>query len=204
MREASLPFTMLFAFALTGCIGPTTDTTPIRLGYEDQSWKPAPGEALSIEPGLITIEAGAPFEGLAWTDPFPRENYELTLEATRLEGKDIFCGVVFPVGPDSCSMIPGGWDNSLLGLSMVDGLSAAENVTSYPEAFTNHVWSTVKLKVTTEAVTVKIDDKQVIDLKREAHSFSLYPGLEMYEPFGFFTYQTKALIRNPTLRALSD
>ena len=188
---------------LTACIGPRTGSNyPTDLAYEDQSWKSSDNKPLAVGSDMITIEPGNPYSGATWTGPFPTDNYELSLEATRLEGQDIFCGIVFPIREDTCSLILGGWDNSLLGMSMIDGLSAAENVTSYPESFTNHTWSTVVLKVTSGNVSVTLNEKTVIDLQRDHHTFSLYPGLEMYEPFGFFTYNSKALIRNPTLRML--
>ena len=36
-------------------------------------------------------------------------DYELRLEAKRVEGGDFFCGLTFPVGKEYCTLILGGW-----------------------------------------------------------------------------------------------
>ena len=59
------------------------------------------------------------------TADFPREDYEVSLEARRLEGTDFFCGLTFPVGKEPCTLIIGGWGGTTVGLSNVDDYSAA-------------------------------------------------------------------------------
>ncbi|MEZ6113002.1 MAG: hypothetical protein R3C99_18620 [Pirellulaceae bacterium] len=60
----------------------------------------------------------------------PKTNYELSLEAKRLDGTDFFCGLTFPVGDTHCSFIVGGWAGGVVGLSSIDGLDASENQTT--------------------------------------------------------------------------
>ncbi len=152
----------------------------------------------------ITLHAGKPYAGVRWTGTAPTDNYELSLEATRTKGNDIFCGIFFPVGTNHCSLILGGWGNSLVGLSMVDDLSAAENETAYPETFTNSVWTKVVLRVTPKLILAEVDGKQAIELEREFHRVSPYLGLEFFEPLGLFTYESDAIIRNVHLRKLPE
>ena len=45
--------------------------------------------------------------GITYTNPLPRTDYEVTLEAMRVEGSDFFCGLTFPVGSNSCSLVVG-------------------------------------------------------------------------------------------------
>src|SRR5437870_2614115 len=53
---------------------------------------------VQCESGLIVLEMGDPFTGLNWTNDFPRMNYEVALDAMRVEGSDFFCGLTVPVG----------------------------------------------------------------------------------------------------------
>ena len=55
--------------------------------------------------------------GITWTNEVPTNNYEISLEAMRVEGSDFFCALTFPVGNDPCSFIVGGWGGGVVGLS---------------------------------------------------------------------------------------
>src|SRR4030095_13557208 len=68
--------------------------------------------------------------GVNWTSDIPRMNYEISLEAMRVDGSDFFCGLTFPVGEDPCSLIVGGWGGGVVGLSSLDGEDAANNETT--------------------------------------------------------------------------
>ena len=158
--------------------------------------------AVKFEDGIMTIAAGEPFSGAALTDPVYSDYYELSLEARRTAGSDIFCGIYFPVGDSHCSVVLGGWGNSLSGLSMLDGLSAAENETAYPQSFGNDKWVKVQLKVLPESLTLMADGETVIHLDREGRELTPYLGLEMFHPLGFFTYESAAEIRNARITRL--
>lgn len=60
----------------------------------------------------------------------PVMNYELSLEAMRVDGSDFFCGLTFPVGSNFCSFIVGGWGGGVVGLSSLNSEDASQNETT--------------------------------------------------------------------------
>src|SRR6185369_7925223 len=63
---------------------------------------------VEVKDGRIVIGTGV-MTGITWTNEVPTNNYEISLEAMRVEGSDFFCALTFPVGKDPCSFIVGGW-----------------------------------------------------------------------------------------------
>ncbi|MFM8890206.1 MAG: S46 family peptidase, partial [Planctomycetia bacterium] len=60
---------------------------------------------VGVEDGALRIGMGADLSGVTWDGEFPKQDYEITLEAQRADGHDFFCGLTFPVGDDPCSFI---------------------------------------------------------------------------------------------------
>ena len=56
---------------------------------------------VTVKDGTLVLEMGQ-MTGITWTNDLPRMNYELSLEAMRVEGSDFFCGLTFPVAKDPC------------------------------------------------------------------------------------------------------
>ncbi len=77
-------------------------------------------------------------------------NYEVSLDARRVEGNDFFCGITFPAGKDPCSFIVGGWGGTTVGLSSIDGLDASDNKTTLMQ-FEKNRWYHIRLAVTDKA-----------------------------------------------------
>ena len=71
-----------------------------------------------VRKGLVLLPPGRAFTGINWTNPTPKLNYEISLEAMRVNGSDFFCGLTFPVRDSFCSLIVGGWGGSIVGLSV--------------------------------------------------------------------------------------
>ena len=98
------------------------------------SWQPSKfgGDGgVRVDNGQIILETGKPFTGITWAGPeLPTTNYEIALQAMRVEGRDFFAGVTFPVGDSSCSLILGGWGGTVIGLSSVNSEDASQNETS--------------------------------------------------------------------------
>jgi len=155
-----------------------------------------------VENGAIVLYPGTPSTAIRWAGAFPRDNYEVSLEANRLEGSDFFCGMTFPVGDSYCTLICGGWGGSVVGLSNVDEFAADNNETTRDIVFDNNRWYRIRLQVTKEAIRVWIDDEKVIDLARAGHRFSIWPQREPERPFGVASYNTKAALRNFKFRNL--
>jgi hypothetical protein len=151
-----------------------------------------------VADGVIRIPMGADLSGITWTGEFPKEGYEVELEARRVEGNDFFCGLTFPVGADPCSFIVGGWGGAVVGLSSIDGADAANNETTHVRAFKTGRWYTVKVRVTKERIECFLDGERVVDQPRAGHTISIRESVEPSRPLGVATYCTTAELR--TLR----
>ncbi|MBI5771049.1 MAG: DUF1080 domain-containing protein [Verrucomicrobia bacterium] len=153
----------------------------------------------------IVIPATDYLCGINWQDEsrLPRTNYEISLEAMRVEGSDFFCGLTFPVARSACTLIVGGWGGMLVGLSSVDGNDASENETTTGLEFKKDRWYRIRVRVTDEKIEAWIDQERFIDLETTNRRISLrYGDIKLSLPLGIATYQTKAAIRDIQLRRL--
>lgn len=160
--------------------------------------------AIKVKDKSLLFREGSPYTALSWTGKFPTDNYEFEVSAMRLSGGDIFCGILFPIDTTYVSMVLGGWGNSVVGLSSIDYLDASSNETTLLRSFANNQWYHVRLRVTREKIQAWIDDKEVINLRRRSRMISPYPGLELLAPFGIFTWQTGAAMRDLQIRLLDQ
>ena len=188
---------------------PVDKWTPIFDGKTLRGWRvPTEDEfemhgEVNIKDGAIHTGVGMPFSGIVWTGDLPKENYEVELEAKRTTGVDIFCGLTFPVGKDCVSLICGGWGDTVVGISSVDDMNASENETTKVMSFDNNKWYRIRVRVTSDKIETWIADKQVIELKREGHRFSLYGGVEPVSPLGVFSWQSEGAVRNIRFRRVA-
>lgn len=158
---------------------------------------------VSVDDGTIRMERGSELSGITWQGEFPRENYEITLEARRVEGHDFFCGLTFPVGEEPCSFIVGGWGGGVVGLSSIDGADAAHNDTTEWKEFETGRWYRITVQVSDEAIRCSIDDEQLVDQPREGHEFSIRPEVFLSKPLGISCYGTVAAVRDLRYRLLA-
>src|SRR5688572_1884106 len=76
------------------------------------------GEEATVEDGAISIPLAERLAGITYDGgDLPKTNYEVELEARRVDGNDFFVGLTFPVGDSHASLILGGWGGSVCGLS---------------------------------------------------------------------------------------
>lgn len=169
------------------------------------NWESAnfgPQGPVYISEGAIVLRMGDGPTGITWTGSFPKENYEVTLEAKRVMGIDFFCGLTFPVKDDFCSFIVGGWAGSVVGLSTIDGLDASENETTTLMRLKNDEWYKIKVQVTSEKIEAWINDEKIVDLLYLGRKIGIRPEVELSCPFGIATWQTTGAVRNIYLRVL--
>ncbi|MFW6161856.1 MAG: 3-keto-disaccharide hydrolase [Planctomycetota bacterium] len=157
---------------------------------------------IEVKDGEIRLGTGMPFSAITWTGDFPLEGYEVELETKRTSGVDIFAGTTFPIGESHASFIVGGWGDTVVGISSVDHMNAAENETTVVQGFDNKKWYRFRIRVTKPKIEAWINDKQVVDLERKGHKFSLYGGTDAMVPFGIFTWQSESALRNIRFRRL--
>ncbi len=174
-------------------------------GRSLDGWKVAdyggPG-GVTVEDGCLYLEMGTPLTGVTYTRDIPRIDYEVSLEAQRVEGGDFFCGLTFPVGKDPCTLILGGWSGSVCGLSSIDGQDASENETTTYRHFENGRWYHVRLRVQKNRIRVWLDGEPLIDQDIAGRRISIRIEVEPSVPFGFATYETTAALRNIRIRRL--
>lgn len=170
-------------------------------------WKSTPfgGEGeITAGDGVLRIGMGVDLSGVTWQGKFPRKDFEIELEARRVDGTDFFCGLTFPVGEDHCSLILGGWGGGVVGLSSIDGQDAANNGTTQVMAFENNRWYAVRVRVTSKRITCFLDGKQIIDQPLQDHIISVRDEVIPSQPLGLATYSTTAEIRTIRWRSLAD
>lgn len=151
---------------------------------------------------LIEFASGDPLTGLRWTGPLPRENYELRLQARRVEGFDFFVAVTFPVGKEHCSFVLGGWGGGILGISSINGDDAANNETTQYKDFKNGQWYKVRIRVDEKAIVCWIDDEEWVNVERGRNSFDIRIEMDPCLPLGLANFQCTSEIKSIELRKL--
>lgn len=153
--------------------------------------------------GLMVLDRGDSLTGINWTNDAPKVDYELVLEAMKLQGSDFFCGLTFPVQDSYCSLILGGWGGTVVGLSSIESEDASENETTRFIKFETGQWYRVRLRVTAAKIEAWLDDKQIVDLKTEGRHIGLRFGeIEMSKPLGIASYETATALRGIEIRRL--
>jgi sugar phosphate isomerase/epimerase len=176
-------------------------------GQSLQGWKPidygARGE-VKVENGQIILGQGDPMTGIVLaSEPPARIDYEVTLEAMRVEGDDFFCGLTVPVGDACGTLVVGGWGGSLIGFSSIDEMDASENSTTQFRKLDAGRWYRIRMRVTAKKIETWIDDERIFEAEIEGKKISMRPGeIEISQPFGLTSFRTKAALRDIRFRKL--
>ena len=160
------------------------------------------GEA-KVENGQLVLTHGETLTGVTWQGPVPAKmNYEIELDAQRVDGSDFFCGLTFPVNNDSASLILGGWGGGVCWISCIDDNDAARNDTTSVHAFKTGQWYHVRLRITPDRIEAWVDKEQIVDADIKGKKISVRGEVEASQPLGIATYQTTGAIKNIRLRKL--
>ena len=158
---------------------------------------------VEVAQGQIVLGMGAALTGINWTNELPKINYEVTLEAKKVDGSDFFCGLTFPVGESFCSFIIGGWGGGVVGLSSIDGEDASQNETTKYLNFEKGRWYRIRLRVAPSRIEGWIDQEKVVDLDTTGRSMTMRFGeIELSKPLGLATWVTTAAFREIQIREL--
>lgn len=151
----------------------------------------------------IIVTAGEHLSGINWTKDAPKTNYEISLEAMKIEGNDFMCGLTFPVGDSFATLILGGWGGGVTGISNIDNSDASENPTTKILDYAKDRWYRVRVRVTPTKLEAWRDDKQIVDQDIRGRKINLRHGaIDLSVPIGLCTYQTSAAYRDIKLRPL--
>ncbi|MBN1508784.1 MAG: DUF1080 domain-containing protein [Sedimentisphaerales bacterium] len=159
---------------------------------------------VSVKDGAICLPMGNYMTGITWAGPVIRMNYEISLEAMRVEGNDFFCGLTFPVAENPCTLILGGWGGSVCGLSSLDHYDASENETTRMISFEKGKWYKVRLRVVPDRIQAWLDDEDLVDVDITGRKVGIRIEVDLSQPLGIATYATTGAIRNIRLKALPD
>ncbi len=177
-------------------------------GKSLDGWKVLKADAFAlagkveVKDGQVVLGEGMAFTGIGWEGEFPKEDFEVRFDAQRRNNIDIFGSLTFPVGDEHVTLSCGGWGDSVVGLSSIDDRNASDNEQTKIMSFKNGQWYEFRVRVTKAKIECWVGDKQVIDLERKGHKFTVYDELMPCRPLGFFSWSTEGGIRNVEMQRL--
>jgi hypothetical protein len=194
--------------ATTGCVSVRDADGPIALfnGSDLSGWAISDYAGhgdVEVEDGELRIHMGESLSGVKLVrEPPATVNYEVSLEAKKIDGSDFFCGVTFPVKDSHCSLILGGWGGSLTGLSSLDDEDASQNETMDFIRFDPDIWFAIRVQVTDTHIRAWLDEEQIVDVDYSDKKVSIRFDIHESTPFGLTTFQTTSAMRNIQWRNL--
>jgi hypothetical protein len=205
MRSRLISMLAMVSFCFAGVAAEpakeTGTTKDLFNGKDLSGWKKTEfgGEGeVEVKDGKIITHEGASLSGVNYTNALPaRIDYQITLEAMKIDGDDFFCGLTFPYKDTHCTFIVGGWGGGVVGLSSIDGMDASENDSTKYIKFEKNKWYKIKVEVRPDRIKAWIDDDKMADAETTDHKIDLRAGgIELQKPLGLATYQTTAAWRN--------
>ena len=189
-----------------GASRPVVVWTSLFDGKTPKGWK---NSNVGIEGGIevtnghMNLEMTDGISSITWQKDFPKTNYEIRLQAMRIEGGDFFCGLTFPVQKDYCSFIVGGWGGTVVGLSSIDGEDAARNDSTKYQRFETGKWYSIRVRVTEHRIQAWIDDQPMVDQPLAGKKISIRPEVGSSKPLGIASWNTTAGLKGIEYRRLS-
>jgi hypothetical protein len=151
---------------------------------------------VKVADGAIQLSAGYPLTGVTYAGEFPRIDYEIRFEASRVSGNDFFASLTFPVGASFATLVTGGWGGDIVGISSIDNWDASDNETRTYVDFTNGRWYGFRLRVNAGRLRAWIDEKPVVDVSIAGRTVGLrYGEIKLSAPLGFASYLTAGAVR---------
>ena len=174
-------------------------------GKSLKGWKSADfgGEGVvEAKDGAIVLGCGESLTGIVYQGKPPRMDFEISLEAMRLDGSDFFATTTFPIGKEYCSLVVGGWGGTVVGISNVDFYDASENITTNFIGLESKKWYRVRIRVSRARIEAWIGKEQVVDLPTEGHKFGTRFEVDSCKPLGIASFCTTAKLRDIRIRRL--
>lgn len=157
---------------------------------------------VEVKDGQILLPFGSDLTGVTWTKDIPKQNYELELDAMRVDGTDFFCGLTFPFDDTHASLIVGGWGGAVTGISSIDRSDASDNQTTTAQEYENGKWYRIRLRVTPKQIAAWINGKDVVDFDPSDKKLSTREEVNPSKPLGISSWQTSAAIKGIRIRKL--
>jgi hypothetical protein len=165
----------------------------------------AGGAEPRVEAPSLILPAGDMLTGVTYTGKdLPKMNYEVSMEAQRVDGADFFVGLTVPVNEACVSLVLGGWGGTVCGISSLDGGDAANNETTKSIDFKNKQWYRVRMRVLPTRLQAWVDEEQIVDARTKGRSIDVRLEVEPSKPFGLASFQSTAAIRDLKIRQLKE
>ncbi len=155
-----------------------------------------------VRDGMIDMGMGSFLTGITYTEKAPKCDYEIRMEAMRIDGNDFFGTITFPVNESYCSLVVGGWGGAVVGISCINRADASENETTKFMKFDSKKWYRIRVQVRKDHLNAWIDDKPVVDLDLKGRTLTTRSEVFLSEPLGIASFITRAGLRKIELREL--
>jgi len=211
MHTVKYFITLLSVLFLASCCSVKPPDKPVGQalfnGKDLTGWKVSNfgGEGeISIKDGSVFFDYGNPMTGLTYTGKTPKVNFEVELEAMKVDGNDFFVGLTVPYNDTHMSLILGGWGGVTCGVSSFDYADASENDTTFVKLFHKKRWYKVKFQVMQSRVRVFIDGKMLVDKEIDGNKVHTRPEIDPSKPFGIAAFETQTMYKNIYIRKIKD
>jgi hypothetical protein len=158
--------------------------------------------AVEVQDGSLVLGMGSSLTGITYQKEFPKCDYEIQLEARRLDGVDFFATVTFPVQDSFCSLVVGGWAGAVVGISCLDYADASENETTRYRKFNKEQWYRIRVEVRRHRIRAWIDDESVVDVDITKRKLGTRIEVRRSQPLGIASWETRSALRNIQYRPL--
>ncbi len=166
------------------------------------------GGRIEASNNSILFSRGNPLTAMVVSDRSlmpPAEEYEIILRARKMDGRDFFCALTFPVPSQSacCTFVAGGWGGGVTGISNIDNLDANRNTTRSSLRYETGKWYDLKVEVKRERIRCWVDQRIVVNTLIADKIISMRPGdIEQCQPFGIASFATTSEFKSLRVRAL--
>lgn len=169
-------------------------------------WKPSgfggQGDP-EVADGTIVLPSGETLTGVTWGGAaIPKTNYEISLEAKRVDGGDFFCGLTFPVADSHATLVLGGWGGTVCGISSLNGDDASANETTRNIRFEKGRWYRARVRVTPDKLRAWLDDETIVEVVTAEKQIDVRPDIAESKPLGITSFRTTAAVRDIKVRDL--
>ncbi|MFP6874996.1 MAG: family 16 glycoside hydrolase [Verrucomicrobiales bacterium] len=173
-----------------------------RLGFDDS------GGRIEVREGKLLFTRGDPLTAMVISDRSftpPAREYEIIVRARKMDGRDFFCALTFPVPEKSacCTFVAGGWGGGVTGLSNIDHLDANRNTTRSVVHYETGQWYDLRIEIRSGRIRCWVDERIVVNSLIADKIVSMRPGaIEQCQPLGIASFATSAQFESLRLRAL--
>ena len=178
-------------------------------GWEACNYVAAGEVSVDGKTGVLRINRGEILSGVRRPgydkEKLPKLNYEVTMEARRVEGDDFFYCLTFPYRDTHATFVLGGWGGAVCGISSIDYMDAMDNSTMTAREFVEGTWYKIRLVVSDHRFQGFVDGDRIVNIGIKGRKIGMRFGeIEESVPFAISTFRTTGEYRNIEIRKLNE